>query len=127
MATAVVTKPARAEKSATTTAPRKSSRGRTKRRIKNKVSMLSLVVLFFATLMLPFAYTNIYANLKMAGYSRSDCESKFEAARIENQRLQVDVAIHSSPGRIRAEAARLHMIAAAKYDYLDQPQTVASR
>jgi len=127
MAAAVATREKRAERQ--TAAPRraKSTRVHTKRRIKTRASMLSMVLLFAFGLIAPFAYTNVYAILKATSYARSDFQSRYWQEKVANERLQVQVVQYSSPGRIKAAAAHLGMVPAKNYDYLDQAQTIASR
>lgn len=126
MATAVA-RAATVEK--TTSAPQRKrpARVRTKRRMKTRASVLSLVMLFCTCLALPFAYTNVYANLAKTGYSRSDYEAKCWRERVDNQRLKVLIDSYSSYNRVKADALKMGMVPATQYDYVDQPQTVASR
>ncbi len=126
MATAVATRVQKTVRKTAAAQRAKSPRVHTKRRIKAKVSMLSVVVLFVLGLIAPFAYTNLYAVLKTTSYSCSDYQSMYWQEKVENERLQVQVVQYSSPGRIKAEAAKLGMVPAKDYDYLDQTQTVAS-
>lgn len=126
MATAVAARADRIEKQASAPQRAKSPRVRTKRRMKTKASMLSWVMLFLFGLIAPFAYTNEYATLKTTSYSRSDYQTKYWQEKVANERLQVQVLQYSSPGRIKAAAAKLGMISAKNYDYLDKAQTVAS-
>ena len=126
MATAVA-RAATVEK--VTAAPKgrtRPARGRTKRRIKTRASMLSMVTLFAIGLVLPFAYTNVYANLKKTSYSKSDYEVKCWRERVDNERLKVLINSCSSYGRIKSGAQKMGMAPATQYDYLDQTQTVAS-
>lgn len=127
MAAAVATRANRTEKQTAAPQRAKSPRVRTKGRIKTRASMLSMVMLFVFGLIAPFAYTNVYAILKTTSYSRSDYQAKYWQEKIANERLQVQVVQYSSPGRIKTAAAKLGMVPAKNYDYLDQPQTVASR
>jgi cell division protein FtsL len=103
------------------------ARGRTKRRIKTRASMLSMVTLFVIGLALPFAYTNVYANLKKTSYSKSDYEVRCWKERVDNERLKVLIDSYSSYGRVKDGAAKMGMVPATKYDYVDQTQAVASR
>lgn len=126
MATAVA-RAATVEK--VTSAPRerrRSGRVRAKRRMKTRASMLSMAMLFLVGLVLPFAYTNVYANLKKTSYSKSDYEIRRWQERVDNQRLKVLINSCSSYGRIKAGAQKMGMAPATQYDYLDQTQTVAS-
>ena len=127
MATAVATRVEKIEKKTSSVQRAKSPRVRTRRRIKARASMMSVVMLFLFGLVAPFAYTNVYAVLKTTSYSKSDYQSMYWQEKIANERLQVQVVQYSSPGRIKAEAAKLGMVPAKNYDYMDQPhQTVAS-
>lgn len=89
--------------------------------------MLSMVTLFAIGLALPFAYTNVYANLKKTSYSKSDYEVKCWKERVDNERLKVLIDSYSSYGRVKNGAAKMGMVPATQYEYLNQPQTVASR
>lgn len=113
----------------TTSAPerKRTARVRTRRRMKTRVSMLSTVMLFCVGLALPFAYTNVYANLAKAGYSRSDYESKVWKERIDNQRLKLQIDSYSSYNRVKTGAVNMGMVPATDYDYIGRRQTVASR
>lgn len=126
MATAVATRVNRTEKQTAAPQRAKSTRVHTKRRIKTRASMLSMVLVVLCCLIGPFAYTNVYAILKTTSYSRSDFQSKYWQEKVANERLQVQVVQASSPGRIKAAAAQLGMVPAKNYEYLDQAQTVAS-
>lgn len=126
MATAVATRVDRTEKQTAAPQRAKSPRVHTKRRIKARASMMSWVMLVVFGLIAPLAYTNVYAILKTTSYSRSDYQSMYWQEKVANERLQVQVVQYSSPGRIKAAAAQLGMVSAKNYDYLDQPQTVAS-
>lgn len=125
MAAAVATRVERTEKKTTSSAPQraKSPRVHIKRRIKARAPMMSMVALVLLCLVGPFAYTNVYAVLKTTSYARSDYESKYWQEKVANERLQVQVNQYSSPGRIKLAAAKLGMIPAKDYDYMDQPQT----
>ncbi len=105
----------------------KSPRVHTKRHIKAKASIAWWLLLVAFCLVAPFAYTDLYADLKTTSYSCSDYQSMYWQAKVDNERLQVQVVRYSSPGRIKAAATRLGMVPAKDYDYLDQAQTVASR
>ena len=126
MATATAARVYRTEKQTSAPQRAKSPRVHTKRRYKAKASMLSMVMLFVICLMAQFAYTNVYAILKTTSYSRSDYQSKYWQEKVANERLQVQVVQYSSPGRIKAAAAKMGMVSAKNYDYLDGAQTVAS-
>ena len=107
--------------------PKRAVRGRTKRRIKARAPMLSLVMLFLMGLVLPFAYTNVYATLTKTSYSKSDYEHSRWTEKVENQRLKLLIEQHSSYGRIKAGAMHMGMVRADRYEYMDQAQTVARR
>lgn len=125
---AAVARAANVERTASASKERKrSGRVRAKRRIKTKVSMLSMIALFMLGLAAPFAYTNIYANLKKASYSKSEYEVLRWREEVDNQRLKVLVDQCSSYSRVKSGAVRMGMVKASHYDYIDQPQTVASR
>lgn len=106
---------------------RKSTRVQTKRRLKTRFSMLSWVMLIAVGLMLPFAYTNVYANLKKTSYSKNDYEVMRWRENVDNQRLKILVDRYSGYTRIKAGAVKLGMVPTTNYDYVDQTQTVASR
>ena len=125
---AAVARAATVEKTTSASKGRKrSSRVGTKRRIKTRMSMLSMVMLFVISLMLPFAYTNVYANLKKTSYTKNDYEVLRWKESVDNQRLKVLVDRYSGYTRIKAGALKMGMVPATKYDYVDQNQTVASR
>lgn len=126
MATAVAARVDRTQKNAAAPQRAKSPRVHTKRRIKARASKMFWVLLVALCLVGPFAYTNVYAVLKATSYSRSDYESMVWQEKIANERLQVQVVRYSSPGRIKTAAAKLGMIPAKNYDYLNQARTVAS-
>lgn len=86
-----------------------------------------LVLLFLSTLCGPFVYTTGYATLAKTGYARNDYEILCWKQKVENQRLKVLIDRQSSYGRIKAEAQRLGMVRADRFDYLGQNQTIASR
>lgn len=106
---------------------KRSPRARTKGRVKAKVSLFSMAMLFLIGLALPFAYTNIYANLAKTGYSKSNFEVLRWKQKVDNQRLKVLINRYSGYGRVKAGALKMGMVRASKYDYLGQTQTVASR
>lgn len=89
--------------------------------------MLSMVMLFMIGLALPFAYTNVYANLKKTSYTKNDYEVLRWREEVDNQRLKVLVDRYSGYTRIKAGALRMGMVPTTKYEYIDQNQTVASR
>jgi hypothetical protein len=103
------------------------ARGRTKRKIKARASLLSQAMLFAIALALPFAYTTIYAKLTATGYSISDYQVLRWKEQVENERLKVLRDRSASYSRIKAGALKLGMVRASKFEYLDQPQTIARR
>lgn len=106
---------------------KRPARVHAKRRMKTKVWRATMVSLFFAGLCLPFVYATVYATLATTGYSKSDYEVLCWKQRVENQRLKVLADRYTSYDRIKAGAIKMGMVRAENYDYLDQPQTVASR
>lgn len=88
--------------------------------------MLSMVTLFVIGLALPFAYTNVYANLKKTSYFKSDYEVKCWKERIDNERLKVLIDSYSSYDRVKGGAKKMGMVPATEYDYLNQAQSIAS-
>lgn len=126
MAAAVATRVDRVVKKKPAPQRAKSPRVHTKRRVRARASMMSMVMLFLFGLIAPFAYTNVYAVLKSTSYSRSDYQSMYWQEKVANERLQVQVVQYSSPARIKAEAMKLGMMPAKDYDYLDRTQTIAS-
>lgn len=111
----------------TTSAPQRKRPARVRvKRMKTRASMLSTLMLFCTALVLPFAYTNVYANLAKTGYSRSDYESKCWKERVDNQRLKVMIDSYSSYSRVKTGALKMGMVPATEYDYVGQRQTVAS-
>lgn len=105
----------------------RAMRARTRRlryvRLKRFVKMLVPVI---GVAML-FGWVAVYANVTITGYNRSRLTSECRAEKLKNERLKVECSRLSSPHIVTAAAERAGMIYATQYDYVHQPQTVASR
>lgn len=104
-----------------------STRGRTRRRLKTRAPMFSMLMLIVFAVALPFVHANIYANLKKTSYSKDEYEAKRWRERVENERLKVLVDQHSSYSNLKGDALNMGMVPATHYDFLKSPQFVASR
>ena len=105
----------------------KAMRARTRRhryaRFKRVVKMLMPL---FGVAML-FGWVAVYANVTVTGYNRSRLTSECRAEKLKNERLKVECSRLSSPHIVTAAAEKAGMVYATQYDYVHQPQTVASR
>ena len=84
------------------------------------------IVLPILALAFLFGYVNLYANLAVTNVSRSKLLDMCREAKIENERLKIDLAVRSSPNNIVEVANKSGMVYATEYDYLDAPRTLAS-
>lgn len=105
----------------------RAMRARTRRlryaRFKRVVKMLMPVI---GVAML-FGWVAVYANVTVTGYNRSKLTAQFRAEKLKNERLKVECSHLSSPHIVTAAAEKAGMVYATQYDYVHQPQTVASR
>ncbi|MCE5324142.1 hypothetical protein LLG46_12625 [bacterium] len=73
-----------------------------------------------------FGWVAIYANVTVTGYNRSKLTAQLRAERLQNERLKVECSRLSSPHIVTVAAEKAGMVYATQYDYIHQPQTVAS-
>lgn len=73
-----------------------------------------------------FGYVGLYANLTATSFNRSKLTQDYKQEKIKNERLKVEYARRSSPSEAMAAAQKAGMVYATQYDYLENPQAVAS-
>jgi hypothetical protein len=83
-------------------------------------------VAFLLSLMLVFAYVNVYAGLAVQGFNRSKLIEMCRREKLRNERLKVDYITYSRPNWVVSAAEKNGMVYAKEYDYITRPEVVAS-
>jgi len=106
--------------------PRPTRRARVRRRPASRIRRYATLVFSALVLACLFGYVSVYASLAKEGYSRSDLVRIQREETLENQRLKVELDSLCSPHKVVARAEESGMVYATQYDYVAEPETLAS-
>lgn len=105
---------------------RKTRRTRVRRSPRSSFRRAGRLVLLVSALAFLFGYVNVYANLAKTSYNRSRLVQMCREEKLKNERLKVEWTRRCSPQNIVVEAEKSGMVYATEYDYIGEPETIAS-